>query len=414
MSRCACRPSSTWPPASRASLQASLAAFRWSDQNHMLPSGVTSAEEFFSGIGAFRLTETCQVEAQIWSSLWLYRIMGDREWGDRIERAFFNAGAATMARDFQTSCYFHAHNRILPTTLPSPQLPFDWHYLWFTRTGGPVLCCVGTVNRIVPNYLMHMWMATSDHGLAATLYGPCTVTAQVGENIPVKLTCQTAYPFEETIRVTVQPGRAAVFPLCFRIPAWVRPRPDHPNGSPLAAEADARGFVRIRRQWAAGDTVLLRLPMSVRVERGLETEYPASTRKYFASKPDALFQRRRLPYETVYYGPLLFALPIPDRDPNTPLPGVRWQYALANAAGRSGADIQVQRKAMPARWDWPLDAPLALRVPARAFDWQPTETQALPPAPVAGDATDVIRLVPYGCTKFRISMFPVTAKAWDK
>ena len=68
-----------------------------------------------------------------------------------------------------------------------------------------------------------------------------------------------------------------------------------------------------------------------------------------------------------------------------------------------------ERKPMPAHWDWPLDAPVALTVPAQAFDWQPTDAQALPDKPVTGTAAETIRLVPYGCTKFRISMFPVTS-----
>ena len=66
---------------------------------------------------------------------------------------------------------------------------------------------------------------------------------------------------------------------------------------------------------------------------------------------------------------------------------------------------------MPGHWDWPLDAPVALKTPALGFDWQPTDAQALPARPVSGGASATIRLVPYGCTKFRISMFPVTPKA---
>ena len=87
--------------------------------------------------------------------------------------------------------------------------------------------------------------------------------------------------------------------------------------------------------------------------------------------------------------------------------------ALDNDADLKGADIKIERKPMPSRWDWPLDAPLSLQVPARSFDWQPAETQALPGEVVEGNATDTIRLIPYGCTKFRISMFPVTVKAWE-
>ena len=78
-------------------LQASENAFRWLDDNHMLPYGVPSGEEHLSGIGAFRLTETCDVTADIWSMIWLYRIAGQQTWGDRIEQAFFNAAPAPIA-----------------------------------------------------------------------------------------------------------------------------------------------------------------------------------------------------------------------------------------------------------------------------------------------------------------------------
>jgi hypothetical protein len=88
------------------------------------------------------------------------------------------------------------------------------------------------------------------------------------------------------------------FPLCFRVPAWCTRGQIAVNGLPVSPEPDARGFVRIHRHWVEGDTVVLTFPMLVRVARGFETEYPASTRKYFASKPDVLFQKRRLPYES--------------------------------------------------------------------------------------------------------------------
>jgi hypothetical protein len=119
-----------------------------------------------------------------------------------------------------------------------------------------------------------------------------------------------------------------------------------------------------------------------------------------------------LPYESVLLGPLLFALPIPEVDSNTPVKNARWQYAIDTDVRRRGNGIKVIRRPMPAHWDWSPDAPVALEAPARAFDWRPTDAQALPDGPIEGSAPEIIRLVPYGCTKFRISMFPVTAGAW--
>ena len=77
--------------------QASCNAFGCFNKDHMLPYGVTSGEEWLSGVGAFRLTETCDVTAHLWSTSWMYRILGERSYGDGMERAFFNAAPGPVA-----------------------------------------------------------------------------------------------------------------------------------------------------------------------------------------------------------------------------------------------------------------------------------------------------------------------------
>jgi len=400
----------------RRLLQATLNSLAWIDRRHMLPYGAPSGEEYLSGIGAFRKTETCDVAAQLWSLAWMYRILGEGAYGDSLERVFFNAGPAPVARDFQTMCYYQSPNRLRADSLPceQPHCPGPQGNRFHPLGCSNVLCCVGAVNRIIPNFIMHLWMATDDRGLAAALYAPCTVSALVGQRAGVKITCLTNYPFDETLRLTIQPEMAVEFPLYLRIPAWCQQPQLAVNGSPVDAMPNEKGFVRIARTWSPGDVVELRFPMVARVVRGYETEFPDSVRDYFSFEPAAVFAKRRLPYASVTAGPLLFALAIPDQDPNTPVADARWQFALDHAAEQNGADLRLERKAMPAKWDWPLDAPVALQVPVRAVAWQPSDAQALPAAPVVGEGPETIRLVPYGCTKFRISMFPVTSKAWGK
>ncbi len=66
----------------------------------------------------------------------------------------------------------------LPLEAPSPG------EYWYITLGYPwVLCCVGNLNRVIPNYLMHMWIGTVNGGLAATLYGPSAVRAGVAGNV---------------------------------------------------------------------------------------------------------------------------------------------------------------------------------------------------------------------------------------
>jgi DUF1680 family protein len=347
----------------------------------------------------------------MWSQITLLRVSGQSLMGDRIERAFFNAAPSAVSRDFKTHVYHQTPNRVNATMLGWP--PFQYN-----KTQMP-LCCTAALNRFLPNYLVHMWMATYDNGLAAELYGPCKVSALVADGVPVELACKTDYPFNEVIEIDVKPAREASFPLSFRIPGWCKNPEIAVSGEPYKAAANEDGFVRIERTWKQGDSVRLRFPMAPVVKTGHDNN-AADT-----------------PYATVSYGPLLFALAIPDTtDANTPDAAFKWNYALDLPQEKLAAEITVERRPMPEKWTWQLDAPLKLHVQAKSFDWKPVLRPALPVNPVGpNDASpfqpdmimtflpakpvatsapvEDIGLIPYGCTKFRISMFPITERTSD-
>lgn len=396
----------------RADLDATLGALAWHDKTQLLPIGVNSAEEYHAGVGATRDVETCDVAAAMWTYLWLLRITGDGDYSDRIEKAFFNAGPAPVDRNFQTMCYYQSPNRYSETNPgQEPENPGAMSHR-FTKIGHEVLCCVGNLNRVIPNYAMHMWMATLDHGLAATLYGPSSVRARVGGRVSAAIEEQTNYPFEETIRLTVTPSEPARFPLYLRIPGWCSNPEIRVNGRITTTSQLPGKFLRIEREWRANDRVVLRFPMRPVVVQKRETPYPRIP--YFAkSRPLSRVAAVDSPWASVTYGPLLFALPIRDVTPNQAATGERFQFALDVSPKQALRDIRVVRSLPPAKWNWGLDSPLQLAVRAREFDWRPTELQPLPSRPVQGGARREILLVPYGCTKFRVSMFPVTEAAWQ-
>ncbi|MHB1037103.1 MAG: beta-L-arabinofuranosidase domain-containing protein [Pirellulales bacterium] len=370
------------------------AALGWHDllvRDSMQPSGVPVADEYYGPTGAFRGTETCDVAGYLWSQILLLSISGQGRMADRAERAFFNAGPATVARDFKTHVYFQSPNRFAENSPPCPHGPgaSGCNY----KTKHFPLCCTAALNRIVPNYVMHLWMATYDNGLVTAHYGPCKVSALVADRVPVEIVCRTDYPFNEVIDMSVKPEREATFPLSFRIPGWCKNPELSVNGSGVKIAPDANGFVRVERLWKPGDAVRLRFPMTVRVETGRDNNAQGA------------------PYASVSYGPLLFALPIADtQGPNVPDPAAKWSYALDAQGEKLGADITVERQAMPGRWNWPLESPLKLRGNAVAIDWKPAPGAPRLPAEASGKgaSSEQITLVPYGCTKFRISMFPVT------
>ena len=375
------------------------AALGWHDlleRIAMQPSGVPVADEYYGPTGAFRGTETCDVAGYLWSQIVLLTVSGQGRMADRAERAFFNAGPATVARDFKTHVYFQCPNRIVDNSPPCPHGPgaegTSYQAVHFP------LCCTAALNRILPNYVMHMWMATYDNGLAATHYGPCKVSALVADRVPVELACRTDYPFNDVIDMSVTPAREATFPLSFRIPGWCKNPQLSVNGSGVTAAPDAKGFVRIQRLWKPGDALRLRFPMSVSVKTGRDNNAQGA------------------PYASVSYGPLLFALPIPDtQGPNTPAPAAKWNYAFDVQSETLGADVSMERQAMPAQWDWPLASPLKLRANAVAIDWNPApKAPRLPSKPFAKQQPpERITLIPYGCTKFRVSMFPITERTFQ-
>ena len=381
----------------------------WLDRVAMQPYGVPVADEWYHPTGAFRGTETCDVAMYMEEQGDLLYVTGDGKRADRIERAFFNAAPATLARDCKTHVYFQCPNRFAPGSPEFPDGPRGKGTI-YKRTHSP-LCCTAATNRLVPDYIVQMWKATYDNGLAAVCYGPCQVTALVANRVPVTIGCKTDYPFNENIEMTFTPAQSATFPVSFHIPGWCQNPTIKINGQLCKAVPNSQGFLRIEREWKPGDVVHLPFPMSPVVQVGHDNSPELS--KSRSHRPEQVdipkSARTGRPYATVSYGPLLFALPISDTpDVNTPDPAARWKFALDT----QDPDVKLERDPMPARWDWPLAASLKLSVNAMPIDWTPEpKSPTLPKVPFARDrASERITLIPYGCTKFRISMFPVTLR----
>ena len=346
-------------------LEAVLAWYAFFDEHCRQPYGVTMMDEEWGWAGAKRGTETCDVAAETYTRENLLAALGDGKWGDDVERAVFNAGPGCVSRDCWKHVYFQMPNRTgAKGESAAMSCPWDSH-LRYGLSVWP-LCCTAALNRILPNYIQHMWLKTADGGVAAALYGPSTFAADLACG-KVAFEEKTDYPFADTveIRVATAPSPSS-FPLMLRIPGWCASPEVQVNGEKAKIVVE-KGFAKLTRAWKSGDRIALRLPMAPRVETWRDMNE---------------FGRSRT---SICLGPLLFAHAIPEKDDNTPAGEVREPVLSAALAS---ADISVVRSPLRRSWAWSVaDAPVKLAL--KDANGKPLE------------------LVPYGCTKLRISAFPV-------
>ncbi len=260
-------------------------------------------------------------------------------------------------------------------------------------------CCTCNMHQAWPTFVSHLWMASGDRGLATVAYAPCTVTARVAEAETVTLREETDYPFREVVRFTIRTPRPVRFPLHLRIPGWCRGATVSVNNANVDMPLQPGTMAVLDRQWEQGDSVVLRLPMQVRFERGHENSL------------------------TVLRGPLVYVLRIGERWTETR--GVRevrptspWNYALLENHTKDLATVsrkfQVIDDGAPlAENPWTLEnAPVRIRVfgvkhplwetyqgGAGPLPWSPSTY------PNHGEPKP-LWLIPYGCSTLRITAFP--------
>lgn len=406
-------------------LDASVAGYRKFDRDHMLVDGVCSSTEHLRGRDPLDSHETCDIADYTWSIGYLLLATGRSEYADKIERACFNALPGAVRNDFTALQYYSSPNQVIAAATSNHN--FSCRGDDRMQYKGYVMpqCCSGNVNRVMPNYAARMWLTGSDGGPVAALYGPSEVTFSIGtESIGIVET--TRYPFEETVRFRVSCKNPVAFTLHLRIPTWCSAPSLRINDEIQDLDLQETGFCDVQRTFCNDDRVELELPMRIRVTRwpwgGIAIER----------------------------GPIVYALPVEQRwevDANAKYatsefptwnayPGSNWNYALYIDPDHPLDSIDVMHSENAVD-PWSTDAPpVWLSVPAVVVpEWtlhRPTKvvgeyftsqgirqfvhtgdfafTPQLPHTNilegVRSGKTRRIKLVPYGATHLRMSVFP--------
>lgn len=377
----------------RTMLDAAVNAYRKVDKYDMLPDGLHSAEETLRGNDVGLYHETCDVSDYSYSLGYLLLASGDATWADHIERCVFNAGLGSIAKDFKSLQYFSTPNQVQATGNMVTNRAVDRVAY---RPGHDTQCCAGNVHRFLPNYAARQWLTARDGGIVAALYGPSVLSTTVS-GTPISIQQVTNYPFSEQIAFTVSTARAVNFAFYVRIPGWTTNAILTVNGQSVAADLTPGTFVKIQRTFSNADRIELHVPMRIK----LPTWTGGGT--------------------TVERGPLLYVLHIDEKSTATGgydttadfpawqiTPGSAWNYGLALTTTQSESRFTVVTAS--SGFPWETGAPRTeIRGPGLAVSgWTlpATSNPVLPTAPSFGSSTQQLRLVPYGSTRIRLSVFP--------
>ena len=396
-------------------LEAVLNGFRKVDRDHMLIDGCPSSNECFAGKNPRALHETCVVPAYSWVASYLMMITGDASWGDKIERCIFNAGIGSVTKDYKGVQYYSGPNQVIVTSKSSHNHQAGPERMQY-RPGHQTQCCPGSVHSFMPNYVSRMWLKDPNGGLVAATYGPSTVTANVGsDNQEVTIVQRTDYPFSEQIEFEVQCDQTAQFPLWLRIPGWCQEASLTVNDESIVMDNQPGTFFKLDREFAAGDKVVLNVPMKPKLsfwqEGGLGIERGPLVYSLLIDED------RTVDEESVLRGKIK---PHQDFPLWNILPASPWNYALHVSYEQEELEKEIeviQNPMVPNPWEVGA-APVQLRVPARQIsDWELEEGVRTPrlPSPVlpSGDVK-MITLVPQGSTCIRLTVFPECKYKWGR
>jgi DUF1680 family protein len=236
-----------------------------------------------------KYNETC---ANIGNGMFSRRMLllsGDAKYADVMELVAYNCVNAAV--DLEGENWFYCN----PLHWEGEAVKGHIHHTGLRWRTNNCYCCPPNVARTTAK--MHNWMyGLSDDGLWVHLYGGSALATTLADGSPIKLTQETDYPWDGKVKLTVQEAGHRAFAIHLRIPGWADNAGLAINGRLFSRAAKPGTYVKISREWKAGDAIELNLPMPVRL---------------MESNPKVENLRNKV---AVMRGPLVYCLELPKRE----------------------------------------------------------------------------------------------------
>ncbi len=364
---------------------------------HGTAVGHFTGDECLSGLSPIQGTELCGVTEAMYSYEVLYALTGNPVWADRLEKLAFNALPATLTPDMWGHQYDQMTNQVACVKLDPAHVVFrtnsaESHLYGLEPNYG---CCTANFNQGWPKFARSL-ILRSDDGITVNAVAPCELKTKIG-GVPVKVECDTLYPFGGTVNYIVETEAPAEFTLTLRIPGTAA------SASVDGEAAEPGTLVTLKRVWEGRSVVTMVLTFDTK----------------FVKRPTGLYSLER--------GPLVYALKIGEDwtkleyerngvERKFPYcdwevrPTTEWQYGLASV---EGAGVGVKETG-----EWgdlpfaPENAPVTLEVPVYRINWgyeseyemvaRATPLSSMPVGPLT-----TAEFIPYGCTNIRLTELPL-------
>lgn len=332
--------------------------------------------------------EFCSTFYLLHTLTWAMQKTGEPRYGDMLERTLFNAAQGARFADGKAITYYSNDQRLWVRQKP-PEGAGNIRYI-YTAAFYPC-CCHNSAARVYPYAISSLWMrsvapelAKNNQGLVAMLYGPCRVTTRIN-GVDVRVIEKTDYPFDFNIEFTLTPQREVSFPLRLRVPAWSGEPQVNAPGAKISR--DAHGYLVVEKTWRPGDVVRLTLRPSIQPQQAVNG------------------------FTAVSYGPLVYALPIPEKAE------IVQRFPQAEAAGLKGyfgyqfdpADVASAKRPLTLKAN-PPDFGFTVtenRVANPLFPWDRPPLTLRGQLIGTGNKPEAVELLPMGSTILRRTFFPI-------
>ncbi len=193
----------------------------------------------------------CETCASIGMAFWNHRLAllhGEGRFADLVERVLYNGALAGVS--LEGNKFFYVN--------PLASRGNHHRQSWYGCA-----CCPTNVVRYVAALGDYVYGSLAEgEGVCLLQYvgGSGLIALREGK---VKISQKTRYPWEGKVEIFLEPQGEEEFTLQMRIPGWCEGAKVSLNGTQVDVKP-VKGFVSLRRDWKAGDTIHLDFSMPVR------------------------------------------------------------------------------------------------------------------------------------------------------